>query len=165
MLRRSSGTEITPMFGSIVQKGKFAASALLLDNALKSVDFPTFGNPTIPHFRPIPIVNQGANIMGIADKVFPWLTSGIWWAPLSKEKPCLVVIRTGHPFKNSLAVLAQSHFSSLSAVVGFASEAAVSSRSSLTWSNWVKSTPGISSFLTWFTVLFKASMNLLKSSL
>jgi hypothetical protein len=37
----------------MVQKGKFAASALLFDNALNSVDFPTFGNPTIPHLSPI----------------------------------------------------------------------------------------------------------------
>jgi hypothetical protein len=33
----------------MVQKGKFAASALLFDMALNKVDFPTFGNPTIPH--------------------------------------------------------------------------------------------------------------------
>jgi hypothetical protein len=39
--------------GSIVQKGKFAASALALDSALKSVDFPTLGKPTIPHFNAI----------------------------------------------------------------------------------------------------------------
>jgi hypothetical protein len=49
----SSGTVITPTLGSMVQKGKFAASALALLMALKSVDFPTFGNPTIPHFKPI----------------------------------------------------------------------------------------------------------------
>jgi hypothetical protein len=40
--------------GSIVQNGKFAASATVeAVNALKSVDFPTFGNPTIPHLKPI----------------------------------------------------------------------------------------------------------------
>jgi hypothetical protein len=39
--------------GSMVQKGKLAASALALDNALKSVDFPTLGSPTIPHCSPI----------------------------------------------------------------------------------------------------------------
>ena len=38
------------MFGSIVQNGKFAACALpLLVIALKMVDFPTFGRPTMPH--------------------------------------------------------------------------------------------------------------------
>jgi hypothetical protein len=42
---------MTPTLGSMVQKGKLAASALLLDNALNNVDFPTLGNPTIPHFR------------------------------------------------------------------------------------------------------------------
>jgi hypothetical protein len=39
------------MFGSIVQKGKFADSAPALLNALNSVDLPTFGNPTMPHFK------------------------------------------------------------------------------------------------------------------
>ena len=47
----SSGTVITPTLGSIVQKGKFAACAFALDKQLKSVDLPTFGNPTIPHFN------------------------------------------------------------------------------------------------------------------
>jgi hypothetical protein len=37
----------------MVQNGKFAASALAEDNALKMVDFPTFGRPTMPHFNPI----------------------------------------------------------------------------------------------------------------
>ena len=42
------------MLGSIVQKGKFAAWALLeAVRALNKVDFPTFGNPTIPHLKPI----------------------------------------------------------------------------------------------------------------
>src|SRR5688572_16141705 len=61
ILRRLSGTEITPTFGSIVQKGKFAASALLLEIALNKVDFPTFGSPTIPHLSPIglKILNLG----------------------------------------------------------------------------------------------------------
>ena len=51
--KRSSGIEIVPIFGSMVQKGKFAACAFALDKQLKSVDFPTFGNPTIPHFKAI----------------------------------------------------------------------------------------------------------------
>jgi hypothetical protein len=38
-----------PVFGSIVQKGKFAASAAYdFVSALKSVDLPTFGSHTIP---------------------------------------------------------------------------------------------------------------------
>jgi hypothetical protein len=49
----ASGTEITPTLGSMVQKGKLAASALLFDIALKRVDLPTFGSPTMPHFSPI----------------------------------------------------------------------------------------------------------------
>ncbi|MFT5258059.1 MAG: hypothetical protein ACI9KF_001699, partial [Arenicella sp.] len=40
----------TPMFGSIVQKGKLALCAFAFDKQLNKVDFPTFGNPTIPAF-------------------------------------------------------------------------------------------------------------------
>ena len=48
----SSGTGTIPTFGSIVQKGKFAAWALLeLVKALNKVDLPTFGKPTIPHLK------------------------------------------------------------------------------------------------------------------
>ena len=43
----------TPMLGSMVQKGKFEASASAFVSALKRVDFPTFGSPTIPHRSPI----------------------------------------------------------------------------------------------------------------
>jgi hypothetical protein len=39
--------------GSIVQKGKFALSTGKLERAVNSVDFPTFGKPTIPHLNPI----------------------------------------------------------------------------------------------------------------
>ena len=42
------GTFTTPIFGSIVQNGKFALWAFAFDKQLKRVDFPTFGNPTIP---------------------------------------------------------------------------------------------------------------------
>ena len=52
-VRRSSGTLITPKLGSIVQKGKLAACALALERQLKSVDLPTLGKPTIPHFNDI----------------------------------------------------------------------------------------------------------------
>jgi hypothetical protein len=47
------GTVITPTFGSMVQNGKLAACAFAFDKQLKSVDFPTFGKPTIPHCKPI----------------------------------------------------------------------------------------------------------------
>jgi hypothetical protein len=36
--------------GSIVQKGKLALCAFAFDKQLNNVDFPTFGNPTIPAF-------------------------------------------------------------------------------------------------------------------
>ena len=45
---RSSGTGTIPVFGSIVQNGKLAASAPPLHSALNKVDLPTFGNPTNP---------------------------------------------------------------------------------------------------------------------
>jgi hypothetical protein len=38
------------MFGSMVQKGKLALCAFVFDKQLNKVDFPTFGNPTIPAF-------------------------------------------------------------------------------------------------------------------
>src|SRR6201994_3606678 len=53
LVSRSSGTVITPTFGSIVQNGKLAACALAFDKQLKRVDFPTLGKPTIPHCKPI----------------------------------------------------------------------------------------------------------------
>ena len=49
LVRRSSGTVITPTLGSIVQNGKFAACAFAFDKQLNKVDLPTFGKPTIPH--------------------------------------------------------------------------------------------------------------------
>ena len=51
--RRSSGRSTIPILGSIVQKGKFAASAGAAVRAEKIVDLPTFGSPTIPHSRAI----------------------------------------------------------------------------------------------------------------
>src|SRR5574344_324404 len=51
--RRRSGTLVDPRLGSIVQKGKLALCALLELTQLKSVDLPTFGSPTIPHFSDI----------------------------------------------------------------------------------------------------------------
>ena len=52
-----STTSTIPMLGSIVQKGKFAASAFFeAVRALNKVDFPTLGSPTIPHLKPIKIL-------------------------------------------------------------------------------------------------------------
>src|SRR5487761_2529993 len=51
--RRASGTATTPTLGSIVAKGEFAASTLLWVNALKRVDLPTLGSPTMPIERAI----------------------------------------------------------------------------------------------------------------
>ena len=50
-------TSTMPILGSIVQKGKFAASAFFeAVSALNRVDFPTLGSPTIPHLNPIKIL-------------------------------------------------------------------------------------------------------------
>src|SRR5690606_39121016 len=51
--RRGSGTGTTPTFGSIVQNGKLAAAMPALVSALKRVDLPTFGRPTMPHLMPM----------------------------------------------------------------------------------------------------------------
>jgi hypothetical protein len=49
---RSSGTVQMPVLGSMVQNGKFAAWAWpFLTMALKRVDLPTLGSPTIPVLR------------------------------------------------------------------------------------------------------------------
>src|SRR5688572_20961605 len=42
-----------PMFGSTVQNGKFAASALAEESALNRVLLPTLGRPTMPHENPM----------------------------------------------------------------------------------------------------------------
>jgi hypothetical protein len=44
---------MVPTLGSIVQKGKLALCAFAFDKQLNKVDLPTFGNPTIPHFKAI----------------------------------------------------------------------------------------------------------------
>ncbi len=49
--KRASGTATTPTDGSIVQNGKFSAGTAFSVRALKSVDLPTFGRPTIPILR------------------------------------------------------------------------------------------------------------------
>jgi hypothetical protein len=51
--KRGSGIGTMPEFGSMVQNGKFSASMPALVSALKSVDLPTFGRPTMPHLKPI----------------------------------------------------------------------------------------------------------------
>src|SRR5699024_11693543 len=48
-----SGTSTMPTLGSIVANGLFAASAPALVIALKSVDLPTLGKPTIPAVKDI----------------------------------------------------------------------------------------------------------------
>mmetsp|Transcript_27306 Transcript_27306/g.37624 ORF Transcript_27306/g.37624 Transcript_27306/m.37624 type:complete len:101 (+) Transcript_27306:906-1208(+) len=49
--KRESGTFTNPIFGSIVQKGKFAAwAAAEPTRALNNVLLPTLGKPTIPQF-------------------------------------------------------------------------------------------------------------------
>ncbi len=51
---RASGTATSPTFGSMVQNGKFAACAAAVRvSALKRVDLPTFGSPTMPILKPI----------------------------------------------------------------------------------------------------------------
>ena len=63
LARRGSGTATSPTLGSIVQKGKFAACAAAVRvSALKSVDFPTFGNPTIPVLKPMTVVLCGVRV-------------------------------------------------------------------------------------------------------
>ena len=47
--RYGSGMGMSVRFGSMVQKGKFLASAIdFCARALKSVDLPTLGSPTSP---------------------------------------------------------------------------------------------------------------------
>jgi hypothetical protein len=66
--------------GSIVQNGKFAACAFAFDRQLKRVDFPTFGNPTIPHCKAMystiedafEMHQKGAPIL-CKDKNYEWL--------------------------------------------------------------------------------------------
>jgi hypothetical protein len=48
-----------------VQKGKFAACAFALLSALNKVDFPTFGNPTIPACNAIAIYDFRFLISGL----------------------------------------------------------------------------------------------------
>mmetsp|Transcript_30035 Transcript_30035/g.74515 ORF Transcript_30035/g.74515 Transcript_30035/m.74515 type:complete len:223 (+) Transcript_30035:770-1438(+) len=49
--KRSSGTCTRVALGSMVQNGKFSAGMQQFDSALYSVDFPTFGMPTMPTLR------------------------------------------------------------------------------------------------------------------
>jgi hypothetical protein len=70
-----SGTLTTPIFGSIVQNGKLALCAFALDKQLNKVDFPTFGNPTIPAF--INLIISVANIIVFITKKSRKI--GIWY--------------------------------------------------------------------------------------
>src|SRR5690554_4592507 len=51
--KRGSGTGTMPVFGSMVQKGKFSAAIPDLVKALNRVDLPTLGKPTIPQLKPM----------------------------------------------------------------------------------------------------------------
>ena len=51
--KRASGTGTIPVFGSMVQNGKFSAAIAALVKALKRVDLPTLGRPTIPQLKPM----------------------------------------------------------------------------------------------------------------
>ena len=55
-----SGTSTIAILGSIVVKGKLPDSAAAFVRAEKIVDFPTFGNPTIPQLRELIYRNIGA---------------------------------------------------------------------------------------------------------
>ena len=59
---RGSGTPTTPTLGSMVQNGKFAAGMPALVKALKSVDLPTLGRPTMPHLMPMDRPMSGIGI-------------------------------------------------------------------------------------------------------
>src|SRR5215510_5586778 len=50
-----------PTFGSTVQNGKFAASALAFERELNRVLLPTLGNPTMPHENPIELDRAAQN--------------------------------------------------------------------------------------------------------
>src|SRR3546814_6823326 len=67
--RRGSGTGTTPTFGSIVQNGKLAAAMPALVNALKRVDLPTLGRPTMPHLMPMDFPGLGSGDWGLAHHV------------------------------------------------------------------------------------------------
>ncbi|OIQ67189.1 hypothetical protein GALL_512330 [mine drainage metagenome] len=76
---RASGTATSPTFGSMVQKGKFAACAAAVRvSALKSVDLPTFGMPTIPILKPIVVTPLIGNA--------PRLTEGRAYIKLSRRR-------------------------------------------------------------------------------
>src|SRR5690606_6934615 len=51
--RRASGIGTMPLFGSMVQKGKFSAAIPDLVRALNRVDLPTLGRPTMPQLNPM----------------------------------------------------------------------------------------------------------------
>src|SRR5262249_18712934 len=62
---RGSGTGTTPVFGSIVQNGKFSAAMPAFVSALKSVDLPTFGNPTMPQLKPMSVARVALGVQHV----------------------------------------------------------------------------------------------------
>lgn len=54
--RRASGIGTIPLFGSMVQNGKFSAAMPDLVSALNRVDLPTLGRPTMPQLNPMMIL-------------------------------------------------------------------------------------------------------------
>ncbi|WP_286805400.1 hypothetical protein, partial [Marinimicrobium sp. UBA4209] len=48
----------TPALGSMVQNGKFSAPMPALVSALKRVDFPTLGKPTMPQLKPMKLISS-----------------------------------------------------------------------------------------------------------
>ena len=73
--RRASGTATSPVLGSMVQNGKFAAWAVAVRvRALNSVDLPTLGRPTIPILKPMEISEE------VAPHIVEWRREVNVWA-------------------------------------------------------------------------------------
>mmetsp|Transcript_33723 Transcript_33723/g.54206 ORF Transcript_33723/g.54206 Transcript_33723/m.54206 type:complete len:213 (-) Transcript_33723:198-836(-) len=82
--RRASETFALPMLGSMVQKGKFPASAFpWSQRALKSVLLPTFGRPTMPVCKPWRAVLQSLAPEADVDVLLP--ASAAWEEELEWE--------------------------------------------------------------------------------
>src|ERR1051326_5967922 len=59
---RGSGTATSPVLGSMVEKGKFAACAVAVRvRALNTVDLPTLGRPMMPQRNPIGLAQPRPN--------------------------------------------------------------------------------------------------------
>ena len=90
--RRSSGTIVEPMLGSMVQKGKFADCAFPELIQLKSVDLPTLGRPTIPHLNAIFLIFL---LLGCKNKVN--------FTPLQGEKNISPILQKNRPYERDTA--------------------------------------------------------------